>query len=71
VGDGLRPVQSGPLVFWNTSRREAYPYDAATGLLRIIGFALDGSRDAMTLLEEVFADLVRAYPDPFCEPPEP
>jgi hypothetical protein len=41
------------------------------GLLRIIGLALDGNRDAMGLLEEVFADLVRAYPDCFRESPEP
>jgi len=38
--------------------------------LEIIGYALDGHRDAMDLLEEVFVRLGRTHPDVFADPPE-
>ena len=39
-------------------------------MLEIIGYALDGNRDAMGLLEDVFAKLRRTDPDFFDEPQE-
>jgi Family of unknown function (DUF5681) len=39
-------------------------------VLRVIGFALEGNRDAMALLEGVFADFASTQPDLFSEPHE-
>ncbi len=44
--------------------------EGTKGVLEIIGYALDGNRDAMGFLEEVFAKLRRTEPDFFDEPKE-